>query len=54
MHVLCFYYTEEHLLLLTHFFMVKVRFVLHKAKPAGDMWVKDQIFLVTLVCDFKF
>ena len=41
-----FYYTAEQKLLLEHFMLVKVSFILKKGKPGMDILVIDQLFLV--------
>ena len=52
-HLLTFYYMKEQLSLPTHFVVMKVVHALHKAKPGVGSLVKQQIYLVTLVCGFE-
>ncbi|WZZ61422.1 hypothetical protein YC2023_061529 [Brassica napus] len=51
--LLSFYYMKEQLLLLGHFILVNVVFVLNKGKPGVDIFVIEHLFLVTLVREFK-
>ena len=44
---------KEQLLLLGHFMLVKVVFVLNKGKPGVGIFVIEHLFLVTLVWEFK-
>ena len=52
-HLLTIYYIDEHLLLPTHFVVVKVVCALKKGKPDVGIFVIRLTILVTLVCCFE-